>query len=532
MNSRPVSSMAATSADLLVESTNSLMRTIGMTQRTFATAEEVRENASSLFVAVFESLFSTRLAGVRRKPDTLEAYAENAQHVIDALRSILPLKIRIPGSVTGEAVAQGKASAIAALVALFRDVSAVVKPKHPGSSSTHGFSTEDGTAMARLRTQLKAVSPPPQPRSPRAVRPPPIPGSPSSALRSLDLNAGAQGGHADEDKSAAVRAAEEEAGKREAMSRAAMAKQQQGVMRRMQQRNEEELAHIKTMMDAAVKSREAATRVFETSAIRSATTRAKSAKHERKVLVLRTRRVVEDMTRHTLSLRIARSSTQAAAASSLLKAVAAQQRLAAAEQLRAAAEESAADLLTGAGRVAWMQHAAKALNEVGLEETAKQVAQRQAAIHSQRDALQRALSDMRADEQALLSSMKAEQAHAEQVWLAHQVEPMDMGGPLGGGASRDAGLGMPDGHAIATGALHPIDTDASTLRVDTLHRAQRKLGGLEAARSQRMATTERVLTGIAQDTGKLLADSEAMVREARGQVAASGKAMASLAKRG
>ena len=124
-------------------------------------------------------------------------------------------------------------------------------------------------------------------------------------------------------------------------------------------------------------------------------------------------------TRHDTcaAMRISRSSRQAAAASALLKAVATQERLAAAEKINMAAEEQAAGLLHGSARVAWLDHAAKAVNELALEETAKQVAQRQAAMASQKTALLEALAQMRADEAAILREMKAQQAHAESVFL-------------------------------------------------------------------------------------------------------------------
>jgi hypothetical protein len=267
--------------------------------------------------------------------------------------------------------------------------------------------------------------------------------------------------------------------------------------------------------------------VTEAKALKAATSRARAAKHERKVLALRTRTTLEDMARHTLALRIARSSRQAAAASSLLKALAAQARLGAAEQITIAAEERASEVLDAQSRVAWLNHTARLMNEVVLEETARQVAQRQAAARSQREALERAVREMRADESALLEKMKAEQAHAEAAFLAQHVETMDVRPGVGG--SRAAVLGGIDGARLVEERLADgVDTDTDPQRVHTLERIHRALGREEAARQVAMRATGARLREAALDTGAALADAEAMSMLAHEQVEATSNSLRGL----
>jgi hypothetical protein len=501
------------------------MRQTGMSQ-VFSSTEELCENCSSFIVAVFEVVFATRIADIKRRPATSEEYAHNAQRVVDSLRAVLPARVTVPKSLTGISLARGELPAVAFVVGLFRDILRVVRPAgREGEPEEGDKSTSDSTAMATLRKQLSGVQSPAKKgaeggaqSAKKGAAPPPVPPPKVS-----EPEPSGQGG------AIAAKLAEVEARRAQAAA-AAVTRNQSYVMKRLAHKNEEELAHIRTMLDGVVKAKDADRRVLEANAVRAATTRAKSAKQERKVLALRTRRILDDMTRHTLSLRIARSSHQAAAASSLLKAVAAQQRLAGAEKIKMAAAESEQQVLGAQARIAWMNHAAKATQEAIMEEQHKQVAQRMAAARSQKEALQRALSEMKSDEQALLAAMKAEQAHAEAVFLAHSVEPMDLGGPMGGGASRDAGLGATDGVRLAADIVaNELDTDASTQRVDTLRRVQAHLGKREAVRAGHMAATQGIVDDIARSTGSALADAEIVMAEAQVQVEASRTTLRGLA---
>lgn len=222
---------------------------------------------------------------------------------------------------------------------------------------------------------------------------------------------------------------------------------------------------------------------------------------------MRTRKVLEDMARNTLSLRLARSSKQATAASALLQAYAAQSRAAAADSMRFAAEERAATLLRSQGAMAGAAHRLAVVAELAKEETAKQVAQRQAAARSQRDALSRALRDMQADEEELLQRIMEQQRHAEEAFLAQHVETMD---------PRTAGRG---GGADPTALLQEriasaVNTDMDPGRVGTL----RRVGGLLDSRQGELQERARGINATvkkqAHDVAETVQTAEDMSAEA------------------
>jgi hypothetical protein len=700
----------------LVHNTNRLLASVGISDRPFTSATEVADNSSSMLVAVFEAVFATRIADVKRKPTSQSDYAVNAQRVVDSLRAILPPRVVIPESVTGDAIAGGDLPAITFLVSLLADVDRVIRrpgslgkaspAKHVraadvevsedaaaaaaaeaedfdaaavtaaleassigsaednahvvargaaqrmfalsgveavptttaaaaallggSSSSSSSSSSSDaaqqqmsstgrsadiwsgqspekvrkqaekaglaptaapaaaskgakgaptsaaappsappaaataaaakraaapgtpsatasarkataataGTAAAPLSSTLSSTAKPGStaaPRTPRSVQPPKLPASVAAKAAAAAANDPTHGAENDDEGGAAGQHqhhhhhhhhhshsnkhgsadadafAEMERKHQETASAMAM-RRQQGAMARLLHKNQEELQNIQTMMDAAVKAREADFRVLEAKAIRSATARAKAAKHERKVLSLRTRQTLEDLARHTLALRIARSSRQASAAASLLKALAAQERLAAADKLRVAADERDRDVMGAQGKLSWAQQQATLVNELVLEETAKQVAQRQAAAKSQREALNRAVREMRADEQALMQRMKDEQSHAEAAFLAQHVEPMEPGGRAG----------PLDGPRVARERIaDETDTDNDPLRVYTMQRTHAALVGADAARAHNVHAVQSRIHSAAVDVAEATEEAAAMTAAAQKEVDAA-----------
>lgn len=298
---------------------------------------------------------------------------------------------------------------------------------------------------------------------------------------------------------------------RHATATAAVLRRHRMLVERMQRANLEEIEHLGDLHASVVRSRMATYHKLEASAIRSATLRARAAKHERKVIAVRTQRVLEDMARHTLSLRLARSSKQAAAASSLLHAYAAQERAAAADQVRAAADDRAAELLRAQASLAAVSHRMAVVAEVVKEETAKQVAQRQAAMRSQREALRRALADMRTDEAALLESVKATQTHAEEAFLAEHVEGLHP--DLGRGASTGFDAhGVAHGHVANTG----IDIDENVGRVNTAPRVAGVVNRAAVDVHGRIAAARSVMMAAAHDAAQAAAEAEDLARDAGG----------------
>jgi len=280
-------------------------------------------------------------------------------------------------------------------------------------------------------------------------------------------------------------------------------RRRQGVITRMAHQNEMELQQIDAMTKLAIKSRAASAKVAEEHALKAARVRAQAALHERKVIALRARTSIENINRTTLSMRIARSSKQQAASAAMLKALAAQARLGAADELRAAASEQSSMLLNAQGRIAWLNHTARLMNEAVLEETAKQVAQRQAATRAQRQALERAIRDLEFDQDKLLSAMLDEQAHAESAFLAQKVEP------LARAAENREGL------AVVRGIMSdPTDTDQDVAKVRTLSRMQGRLGAGETGRAESQTLLNKSLGRGAKDAGLGEAEAQGLEEEA------------------
>jgi len=345
-----------------------------------------------------------------------------------------------------------------------------------------------GARGASARAPAAAGAAPPPPPSARSL----------SATAAAELAAKRAGAGGEGLLTEAMKADDER--RREESAKLA-ARRAAGIMARMAHGAAEELAHISAMTRDAVRARDAALRVSEAKMLAAATARAKAAKHERKVLTMRTKLIVENLSRATLSMRIARSSRQAAAASTLLKALAGQARLGAADRLRAAATEREAVLVDASARVAWLNHTSRMLSDVMLEETARQVAQRQAATRSQKEALDRAVREMRLDEAALLRRMQAEQAHAEEAFLATHVEPMDV-------------RAASDGPRVAAAVIaDATDTDNDAARVDTLRRAHRVLADGAGRVAGSRAAAAATIKAIAGDVGADFADADALAAQ-------------------
>jgi len=274
------------------------------------------------------------------------------------------------------------------------------------------------------------------------------------------------------------------------------------LMLRVQAANTAETARLEALHENAVKTRLADFHRLEASALRAATLRARAAKHERKVLAVRTRNVCEELARHTLSLRLARSSKQSAAASALLAAYAAQVKAGSADALRAAAADRAAELEAVQTGLAAVAHSAALAAEVAAEETAKQIAQRQAAMRSQREALLRAMRDMRTDEAALVARIKDEQSHAEAAFLAEHVEPVHPAATRGGGGGANPAA-MLDAH-LAT----MVDVDTAPGRVDTEARVRRVLASYHDDYAARAAAAAVTLSDAARGAAEAAVEAE------------------------
>ena len=65
--------------DALLSDTNDVLTAVGISSKYIKSIEELARVASSMFVAIFESMFHKRLDGIVRFPKTLREYAHNSQ---------------------------------------------------------------------------------------------------------------------------------------------------------------------------------------------------------------------------------------------------------------------------------------------------------------------------------------------------------------------------------------------------------------------------------------------------------------------
>ena len=100
---------------LLVD-TNNLLHAVGISAKRIASINELSRVASSMFVAVFESLFHVRLEGIIRSPQTKEQYIENAQRVIDGLSQQIQTDLK---HITGKSIVQGDIKSLSHLISIF-----------------------------------------------------------------------------------------------------------------------------------------------------------------------------------------------------------------------------------------------------------------------------------------------------------------------------------------------------------------------------------------------------------------------------
>ena len=69
----------------LLSTTNKILSMIGISAKKILSLNELTRVASSMFVAIYESLFNDKIDGVIRNPRTVLDYTTNAQLVIDGL---------------------------------------------------------------------------------------------------------------------------------------------------------------------------------------------------------------------------------------------------------------------------------------------------------------------------------------------------------------------------------------------------------------------------------------------------------------
>mmetsp|Transcript_15839 Transcript_15839/g.30617 ORF Transcript_15839/g.30617 Transcript_15839/m.30617 type:complete len:717 (-) Transcript_15839:127-2277(-) len=103
----------------IVRRTNDLFVKLNITTRPIQAFEELQKSASSMFVAIFETLFNVRLKNVIRKPRVVTDYITNAELVMAALSESLPIDLSF---LSGEDIYRGDPMQIHHMLSIFESL--------------------------------------------------------------------------------------------------------------------------------------------------------------------------------------------------------------------------------------------------------------------------------------------------------------------------------------------------------------------------------------------------------------------------
>lgn len=100
-------------SSVLLSNTNKLLSAVGISAKKIISTEELSRVASSMIVAVFESLFHQKIDGIVRNPTSIKHYERNAQLVIDSLSDQIQLDLQ---HITGKSIVSGDLRVLSNLV--------------------------------------------------------------------------------------------------------------------------------------------------------------------------------------------------------------------------------------------------------------------------------------------------------------------------------------------------------------------------------------------------------------------------------
>eukprot|EP00514_Thraustochytrium_sp_LLF1b_P013584 CAMPEP_0184542980 /NCGR_PEP_ID=MMETSP0199_2-20130426/2584_1 /TAXON_ID=1112570 /ORGANISM="Thraustochytrium sp., Strain LLF1b" /LENGTH=602 /DNA_ID=CAMNT_0026936945 /DNA_START=109 /DNA_END=1917 /DNA_ORIENTATION=- len=119
--------------DSIVRRTNELFVRLNITTRPIQAFEELQKSASSMFVAIFETLFNVRLKDVIRKPRVVTDYITNAELVMTALSKALPIDL---SALSGERIYRGDPVQINEMLSIFESLwSRLLQTSHEAHDS-------------------------------------------------------------------------------------------------------------------------------------------------------------------------------------------------------------------------------------------------------------------------------------------------------------------------------------------------------------------------------------------------------------
>ena len=102
--------------ETLLDETNELLARVGISAKKIQSIGELSRVSSSMFVAVYESLFHSRLDGIIRNPQTRDEYTLNVQRVIDELSEQIQIDLK---HISGQDIADGDIRSISNLLHIF-----------------------------------------------------------------------------------------------------------------------------------------------------------------------------------------------------------------------------------------------------------------------------------------------------------------------------------------------------------------------------------------------------------------------------
>ena len=97
----------------MLDEVNSLLVAVGISSKRISSMDELTRVASSMFVAIFESLFQVRLEGIIRNPYSTMDYVINAQLVVDGLSHQIQMDLQ---HISGESIVNGDIRALSNLI--------------------------------------------------------------------------------------------------------------------------------------------------------------------------------------------------------------------------------------------------------------------------------------------------------------------------------------------------------------------------------------------------------------------------------
>lgn len=100
----------------LLFNTNNLLSAAGISAKKIKTIGELTRVSSSMFVAVFESIFHVRVEGIIRAPQTKDDYVLNVQRVIDGLGEQIEMDLQ---HIKGRAIVEGDVRSLSNLIHIF-----------------------------------------------------------------------------------------------------------------------------------------------------------------------------------------------------------------------------------------------------------------------------------------------------------------------------------------------------------------------------------------------------------------------------